>query len=164
MQNLPYPTVRHDLREAVRAAGYESLPSQSQLSEQAYVLLGAQHLAAFPVRLNQRLVPRNIHQKFPQLHLFESSLNSEKMVGGTISKGRKYIQHQFISEQADDDEEESHEEGNHTSGIWRAADSTTIQTHLCDDDESSMSSSTSDDDDDDDDDDKEIFFTSVHQR
>ena len=68
MQNLPYPTVRHDLREAVRAAGYESLPSQHQLSEQAYVLLGAQHLAAFPVRLNQRLVPRNIHQKFPQLH------------------------------------------------------------------------------------------------
>ena len=39
MQNLPYPTVRHDLREAVRAAGYESLPSQHQLSEQAYVLL-----------------------------------------------------------------------------------------------------------------------------
>ena len=166
MKTLPSPTVRQDLYQAVKNAGFAFLPSQQELSDHCYCLLGAQHLAAFPSPLKRQLVPRDLRLRYPRLCLYQSAVDSTMMVGGCITKGNKYNQHLFIAnddnEDEVDDEKHDHDDEppNGHSKIWKTADHADTHAHPQDENVSSSSS----DDDDDDDDNFGMFFINSHRR
>ena len=72
ISSLPYPRVRRDSYEAIRASGFDFLPSQAQIDSRMYILLGAPHMAYFPRSMKQKLVPQDLRRKMPTINLYRS--------------------------------------------------------------------------------------------
>ena len=91
IQSLPLPQVNPHLKQLMNNYGYDSVPSSKEIKDSVYILLGASHLPLHPSSGKCRLIPRQLHEKYPGLRLFISKIDGQKILAGClVGKGEHY--------------------------------------------------------------------------
>ena len=108
MQEIPLPRVKDNCFKAIVKSGFDYLPSQEEINNTSYCLLGAGHLRFFPHPLNERLVPKSLKSTFPQIQIFRSViLPDTKLVAGCLTRDKGKAQHMAIAVLPDEEDCES---------------------------------------------------------
>ena len=88
LQGLPLPHIRSDCRRLFQACGNDFLPTNFEVKNNVYLLLGLPHLKFHPVAVRQQLVPSAIREKYNSLRCFASRLDGRRMFAGCLSGSR----------------------------------------------------------------------------